>query len=117
MLTISVLCASYSSAFSFFFFFLMLRRPPRSTLFPYTTSSDLREERERPGSQLERVMVHEPLRVNGAASVAALGGVMLTIIAAGRAAAQGRPWVPGRQEAIIALLALIAYGAPSRGHP
>ncbi len=75
-----------------------------------------REERERPGSQLERVMVHEPLRVNGAASVAALGGVMLTIIAAGRAAAQGRPWVPGRQEAIIALLALIAYGAASREH-
>src|SRR3990170_2904156 len=25
----------------FFFFFLMIRRPPRSTLFPYTTSSDL----------------------------------------------------------------------------
>src|SRR2546425_13054368 len=25
------------SAFSFFFFFLMIRRPPRSTLFPYTT--------------------------------------------------------------------------------
>src|SRR2546429_3441466 len=24
-------------AFSFFFFFLMIRRPPRSTLFPYTT--------------------------------------------------------------------------------
>src|SRR2546425_11516271 len=23
------------------FFFLMIRRPPRSTLFPYTTSSDL----------------------------------------------------------------------------
>src|SRR2546430_3119280 len=31
----------------FFFFFLMIRRPPRSTLFPYTTlfrSDDLREE-------------------------------------------------------------------------
>src|SRR2546422_20186 len=55
-----------------------------------------REERERPGSQLERVMVHEPVRVNGAASVAALGGVMLTIIAAGGAAAAGRPWGPGR---------------------
>src|SRR5208283_5638728 len=30
----------YSSPFfffSFFFFFLMIRRPPRSTLFPYTT--------------------------------------------------------------------------------
>src|SRR5215204_2819269 len=27
----------YSSNFFFFFFFLMIRRPPRSTLFPYTT--------------------------------------------------------------------------------
>src|SRR6267143_6139252 len=26
-----------SSSLSFFFFFLMIRRPPRSTLFPYTT--------------------------------------------------------------------------------
>src|SRR5215213_11454734 len=26
-----------SVAFCFFFFFLMIRRPPRSTLFPYTT--------------------------------------------------------------------------------
>src|SRR5437588_8980472 len=25
------------SLYSFFFFFLMIRRPPRSTLFPYTT--------------------------------------------------------------------------------
>src|SRR2546430_4412800 len=29
-------CASRSSLF-FLFFFLMIRRPPRSTLFPYTT--------------------------------------------------------------------------------
>src|SRR6266498_3844479 len=29
----SILCLS----FFFFFFFLMIRRPPRSTLFPYTT--------------------------------------------------------------------------------
>src|SRR5471032_2953266 len=28
---------SFSSFFFFFFFFLMIRRPPRSTLFPYTT--------------------------------------------------------------------------------
>src|SRR5690242_21516495 len=27
----------YSSVWAFFFFFLMIRRPPRSTLFPYTT--------------------------------------------------------------------------------
>src|SRR3989442_9737638 len=28
---------SFSSTFRLFFFFLMIRRPPRSTLFPYTT--------------------------------------------------------------------------------
>src|SRR3712207_7221630 len=27
----------YASGANFFFFFLMIRRPPRSTLFPYTT--------------------------------------------------------------------------------
>src|SRR5437764_7200743 len=27
--------------FKYIFFFLMIRRPPRSTLFPYTRSSDL----------------------------------------------------------------------------
>src|SRR5215203_6533964 len=31
----------------FFFFFLMIRRPPRSTLFPYTTL--FRSPRRRPG--------------------------------------------------------------------
>src|SRR5204862_8124884 len=32
-------CFSHSSHYSYsmFFFFLMIRRPPRSTLFPYTT--------------------------------------------------------------------------------
>src|SRR2546427_2654554 len=36
--------------FSFFFFFLMIRRPPRSTLFPYTTlfRSDRPANRRRP---------------------------------------------------------------------
>src|SRR5437762_11967684 len=28
---------SMVTSFDFFFFFLMIRRPPRSTLFPYTT--------------------------------------------------------------------------------
>src|SRR5438477_9111411 len=28
---------SYTISFDIFFFFLMIRRPPRSTLFPYTT--------------------------------------------------------------------------------
>src|SRR5215204_6653226 len=31
------MCWLLSSFFFFFFFFLMIRRPPRSTLFPYTT--------------------------------------------------------------------------------
>src|SRR2546429_4570318 len=30
-------CASSGTGGCFFFFFLMIRRPPRSTLFPYTT--------------------------------------------------------------------------------
>jgi Na+/H+ antiporter NhaD/arsenite permease-like protein len=68
-----------------------------------------REERERRGSQLERAMVHEPLRVRGGVAAAALVGVLLTIISAGRAAAEGRPWASGVQEAIIVALALIAY--------
>src|SRR6266850_4324571 len=72
-----------------------------------------REERARPGSQLEQVMIHEPLRVRGAASVAALAGVLLTIISAGRAAAGGRPWAVGVQEAIIVMLAVTAYIATS----
>src|SRR6266496_3382923 len=33
---------------SFFFFFLMIRRPPRSTLFPYTTL--FRSRPRRPGA-------------------------------------------------------------------
>src|SRR5438128_10813479 len=33
----SFLYVFFYSFFFFFFFFLMIRRPPRSTLFPYTT--------------------------------------------------------------------------------
>src|SRR5476649_3008323 len=32
-----MLSSPYASPFFFSFFFLMIRRPPRSTLFPYTT--------------------------------------------------------------------------------
>src|SRR3712207_9236226 len=40
-----------------FFFFLMIRRPPRSTLFPYTTlfrSRDSPEAGRRPGTDRDR---------------------------------------------------------------
>src|SRR5439155_1372306 len=43
------------------------------------------------------------LRTTGAA-------VLLTVIAAGQAAAAGRPWAIGTREAIIAALTLTAYG-------
>src|SRR5256886_7313753 len=76
-----------------------------------------REERERPGSQPEQVMAHEPLRVRGAASPAALGGGLLPSIAAGQAAAAGRPWSIGIREAIIAALTLTADGGTPEGGP
>src|SRR3712207_9194008 len=38
----------YATALSFFFFFLMIRRPPRSTLFPYTTLFRSRRARAAP---------------------------------------------------------------------
>src|SRR2546422_1152175 len=38
----------------FFFFFLMIRRPPRSTLFPYTTLFRSGRGRRRAGSALRR---------------------------------------------------------------
>src|SRR5438034_11480108 len=45
------MCSSYCLYivifFIFFFFFLMIRRPPRSTLFPYTTLfRSLKQERD-----------------------------------------------------------------------
>src|SRR3712207_7680043 len=40
---------------TFFFFFLMIRRPPRSTLFPYTTLFRSRPDRSRLFNDLETV--------------------------------------------------------------
>src|SRR5437763_13896573 len=37
LLCLVILYSSFKLFFFFFFFFLMIRRPPRSTLFPYTT--------------------------------------------------------------------------------
>src|SRR5207342_3746298 len=42
----------------FFFFFLMIRRPPRSTLFPYTTLFRSRHRRHRQRHPHERREVH-----------------------------------------------------------
>src|SRR5256885_9555974 len=37
ILSCGFVCNVFMLGFLFFFFFLMIRRPPRSTLFPYTT--------------------------------------------------------------------------------
>src|SRR3712207_7153828 len=38
----------------FYFFFLMIRRPPRSTLFPYTTLFRSQQRPGQPGGRLQR---------------------------------------------------------------
>src|SRR3989475_7118346 len=54
--------------YSFFFFFLMIRRPPRSTLFPYTTLFRSRID----GLQLlEAALCHDDARID---ALAAAGG-------------------------------------------
>src|SRR2546427_9458845 len=56
---------------TFFFFFLMIRRPPRSTLFPYTTlfrSNDAIDAAER----RERLGPHEAVSVRDDADLPAL---------------------------------------------
>ena len=69
-----------------------------------------REERERPGSQLEEVLRHEPLRVQGWHNFFFLAGIVATIYAAGRGLGNGgNAWPFGVQEAILLALAAAAY--------
>lgn len=69
-----------------------------------------REERERPGSQLEEVQHHEPIRVLGLLNVLFLLGVVATIYAKGQGwGSGGREWPWGIQEGIMAGLALLGY--------
>lgn len=63
-----------------------------------------REERARPGSQLEEVLKHEPLAVTGLFNIVLLGGVVAAIYCSGHF---GWPW--GVQEALMALLAAAAF--------
>src|SRR2546429_8714834 len=54
-----------------FFFFLMIRRPPRSTLFPYTTLFRSAERRQGAGGQrsAERVDKCTPLHASNCAAI------------------------------------------------
>jgi Na+/H+ antiporter NhaD/arsenite permease-like protein len=69
-----------------------------------------KEEKERPGSQLEEVMRHEPLRVRGLHNLLFLAGVVGVIYAAGKGigASDGR-WPGGLQEGLLILLACASW--------
>jgi Na+/H+ antiporter NhaD/arsenite permease-like protein len=68
------------------------------------------EELARPGSQLEAVQQHEPLRIRGGLNFAFLLGVVAMIYAAGAGIGTGgRPWRTGAQEVVLVLLTLGAW--------
>jgi Na+/H+ antiporter NhaD/arsenite permease-like protein len=69
-----------------------------------------REEAERPGSQLEEVMQHEPLRIDGRRNFLFLAAGVATIAAAGYGLGNaGAGWPFGVQEGLLLSIALIAY--------
>ena len=69
----------------------------------------LREERARPGSQLEEVMVHAPLRVHGLWNILFLTGIVAAVYFKGLL---NWPW--GVQESIMALCTLAAWFTTAR---
>jgi Na+/H+ antiporter NhaD/arsenite permease-like protein len=69
-----------------------------------------REERERPGAQLEEVLEHEPLGVEGAANFGFLAAIVAVIYAAGSGAGNaGAPWPFGVQEGLMLAVTVAAY--------
>src|SRR4051812_31699115 len=63
-----------------------------------------REEKERAGSQLEEVMRHEPLGIDGLLNFAFLAGIVVAIFCSGQF-----HWPYGIQEGIMLALAVAAY--------
>jgi Na+/H+ antiporter NhaD/arsenite permease-like protein len=71
-----------------------------------------REERERPGSQLEAVLEHEPLGVDGKRNFAFLAAIVAVIYAAGSGLGSGgRPWPFGVQEGLMLAVTVLAWVA------
>lgn len=68
-----------------------------------------KDEKELPGSQHEQLLIHEPLRIHGMIELLVLAAILVTIIAAGRAAAAGAPWPPGVQELVIIALGVVGF--------
>jgi Na+/H+ antiporter NhaD/arsenite permease-like protein len=74
-----------------------------------------RDEREKPGSQLEQVMQHEPLRIKGLHNIPLLAGIVAVIYAAGQGLGRGgEVWPYGIQEGLMFLLAAISYFSTPR---
>jgi len=73
-----------------------------------------RDEQALPGSLHDEVLIHEPLRITGGVEILVLLGIIITIVAAGRAAAAGQPWPQNVRELLIVLLALFGYFAGSQ---
>jgi Na+/H+ antiporter NhaD/arsenite permease-like protein len=76
-----------------------------------------REERERPGSQLEEVMEHAPLRIGGKRNFLFLLGIVAVIAASGRGLGNaGAPWPFGIQESAMLAIAAAAWWATHHEH-
>jgi len=74
-----------------------------------------REEKRRPGSQLEEVMKHERIGIDGAFNVVLLLGVVAVILAKGTGfGASDGHWPFGVQEGLMVGLALISYVATKK---
>jgi len=71
------------------------------------------DEKELPGSQHDEVRIHEPLRITGAIEILVLVTVIVTIVAAGRAASAGHPWNRNARDLLIAGLAVVGFFAGS----
>ncbi|MBL8861868.1 MAG: sodium:proton antiporter [Planctomycetes bacterium] len=66
-----------------------------------------KEEKERPGSQLEEVMKHEPLGLSGAHNLVFLAAIVAVILGRGNGWGNGgTPWPVGIQEALMVAIAL-----------
>jgi Na+/H+ antiporter NhaD/arsenite permease-like protein len=71
-----------------------------------------REERERPGSQREQVLQHEPLGIDGKRNFAFLAAIVAAVYGAGSGlGSAGAPWPFGVQEALMLAVTALAWAA------
>ncbi|MEZ4652813.1 MAG: sodium:proton antiporter [Candidatus Eisenbacteria bacterium] len=74
-----------------------------------------RQEREEPGSDLEKVLQHEPIRVEGWSNVVLLLAIVGTVIGKGQGwGNHGESWPFGVQEALMAAFAAISFWTTRR---